>query len=305
MEKRFTGLIAAVFTPMCEDGSLNLSQVPPIVEHLIRTRVSGIFACGTTGEGPSLSSEERSATAAAYVEAAAGKLPVIVQVGHNSLAESRALASHAQAIGADAISATPPAYFKFEAPKILVDCLAEISSAAPKLPLYYYHIPSMTGMDFDVVEFLRLASERLPKLAGIKFSDSAIPKFQAAVEFENRRFDVLFGSDEMLLSGLCAGAAGAVGSTYNFAGPLYRRIIDAFDRGDINEARRCQGLSIEMVRILCRYRIHPALKAAMKLIGLDCGPNRLPLVTLTGDESQAMKKDLNGIGFFDWALSKE
>jgi len=109
MEKRFTGLIAAVFTPMCKDGSLNLGQVPPIVEHLTGTEVSGIFVCGTTGEGPSLSSEERRATAAAYVKAAAAKLPVMVQVGHNSLAESHGLASHAQAIGADAISAMPPA----------------------------------------------------------------------------------------------------------------------------------------------------------------------------------------------------
>lgn len=199
----------------------------------------------------------------------------------------------------------PAGHTKFEAINTLVDCLADISSAAPKLPLFYYHIPSMTGMDFDMVEFLRRASERLPKLAGIKFSDSAIPKFQAAVEFENRRFDVLFGSDEMLLSGLCAGATGAVGSTYNFAGPLYRQLIDAFDHGDINEARRCQGLSVEMVRILRRYRIQSALKATMKLIGVDCGPCRLPLVTLTDDELQAMKKELDGIGFFDWAMPKE
>ncbi len=122
------------------------------------------------------------------------------------------------------------------------------------------------------------------------------------MEFENRRFDVLFGSDEMLLSGLCVGATGAVGSTYNFAGPVYRRLIDAFDRGDINEARRCQALSVEMVRILRRYRIQSALKAAMKLIGLDCGPTRLPLVTLTDDELQAMKEELGAVGFFDWAL---
>jgi len=302
MEKRFTGLIAAVFTPMCEDGSLNLSQVRPIAEHLIRTQVSGMFVCGTTGEGPSLSSEERRATAAAYVEAAAGKLPVMVQVGHNSLAESRVLASDAQAIGADAISAIPPAYFKFEAIKTLVDCLVEISSAAPKLPLFYYHIPSVTGMDFDMVEFFRQARGRLPTLAGIKFSDSAIPKFQAAAEFENRRFDVLFGSDEMLLSGLCAGATGAVGSTYNFAGPLYRRLIDAFDRGDIDEARKYQALSVEMLRILFRYGIRPALKAVMKLIGLDCGPARLPLGKLTQDQLQAMKEELGAIGFFHWAL---
>lgn len=305
MEKCFSGLIAAVFTPMSKDGSLNLAQVPSVVEHLVRTGINGIFVCGSTGEGPSLSSEERRATAEAYMEAAGGKLPVIVQVGHNSLAESSGLASHAQAIGADAISAIPPAYFKFGSMKILLDCLAEISSAAPNLSLFYYHIPSITGMDFDMAEFLREGDKRLPNLAGIKFSDSAIPKFQAAVEFENRRFDVLFGRDEMLLSALCAGAAGAVGSTYNFAGPLYRRLIDAFDRGDLDEARKCQALSVEMVRIFRRYSIQPALKAVMKLIGLDCGPTRLPLVTLTPEELQAMKKELAGIGFFDWTLPQE
>jgi len=82
---------------------------------------------------------------------------------------------------------------------------------------------------------------------------------------------------------------------------LYRRLIDAFDRGDIDEARKYQALSVEMVRILCRYGIRPALKAVMKLIGLDCGPARLPLVTLTDDELQAMKEELGAVGFFDWA----
>jgi N-acetylneuraminate lyase len=305
MENRYAGLIAAVFTPMGEDGSLNLGQIPSVVDHLVRAQIGGLYVCGTTGEGPSLSSEERRATATAYVEAAAGKLPVIVQVGHNSLTESRGLVSHAETIGADAVSAMPPAYFKFESLKTLIDCLAEIASAAPKLPLFYYHIPSMTGMDFDMVEFLRECSKRLPNLAGIKYSHLAVDEYQACLELENRRFDVLFGRDEMLLSALCVGAAGAVGSTYNFAGPLYRRIIDAFARGDLREARRCQALSVEMVRILCRYRGQPAFKAAMKLIGPDCGPNRLPLETLTSEELQAMKNELAGIGFFDWASNAD
>ena len=305
MQHDYTGLFAAAFTPMHQDGSLNLAQIQPIVDYLVRAQISGLYVCGSTGEGPSLSSDERRAVAAAYVEAVRlrrSKLPVIVQVGHNSLAEARALASHAETIGADAISAMPPSYFKFRSLETLIDCLSEIASAAANLPLFYYHIPSVTGLDFDMVEFLHRGRKRLPNLAGIKYSDASIDEYQACLRFVNQRFSVLFGCDEMLLSALCVGAAGAVGSTYNFAGPLYQRIIEAFKQGDLNEAQRCQALAVDMIRILYCYRGQPALKAAMKLIGLDCGPNRLPLETLKPEELEAMQEDLKKIGFFDWAL---
>ena len=305
MQDGFTGLFAAVFTPMCGDGSLNLTQIQPIVDYLLRAQISGLYVCGSTGEGPSLSSEERRAVAAEYVKAAAGKLPVIVQVGHNSLTEACALASHAQAIGADAISALPPSYFKFSSLETLIDCLNEISSAATNLPFFYYHIPCLTGMDFDMAEFLRRACKCLPNLAGIKYSNTAIHEYQACLRFEPQRLSILFGYDEMLLSALAVGAAGAVGSTYNFAGPLYNRIIKAFKNGDLTEAQRCQALSVDMIRILSRYRGQPAFKATMKLIGFDCGPNRLPLETLTPQELKTMKSELDEIGFFDWALPQE
>jgi N-acetylneuraminate lyase len=305
MQNLYTGLFAAVFTPMCRDGSLNLTQIQPMVDYLLRTQISGLYVCGSTGEGPSLSSDERRAVAVAYVEAAAGKLPVVVQVGHNSLAEARALASHAQAIGADAISALPPSYFKFGSLETLIDCLNEISSAATKLPFFYYHIPYLTGMDFDMAEFLRRACKRLPNLAGIKYSDTSIDGYQACLRFSPKRFSILFGYDEMLLSALAVGSTGAVGSTYNFAGPLYNRIIKAFDRGDLTEAQKCQALAVDMIRILSRYRGQPAFKAAMKLIGFDCGPTRLPIETLTPQELKAMKAELDEIGFFDWAMSQE
>lgn len=200
MQDSYIGLFAAVFTPMCRDGSLNLAQIQPMVDYLVRAQISGLYVCGSTGEGPSLSSEERRTVAAAYVEAASGKLPVVVQIGHNSLAEARALASHAQAVGADAISAMPPSYFKFSSLDTLIDCLSEIASATTNLPFFYYHIPSLTGMDFDMVEFLRLGCKRLPNLAGIKYSDTSIDGYQACLRFAPQRFSILFGCDEMLLS---------------------------------------------------------------------------------------------------------
>lgn len=300
MEQPLTGLIAAAFTPMRADGTLDLDRVGPMTDRLIREGVSAIFACGSTGESASLTTEEREAAAKAFVDAAAGRLPTIVHVGHCSLTDARRLAVHAQKIGAAAVSACPPWYFKPASVEILVDCLAEITTAIPDLPFYYYNIPSMTGVNLDMVELLRQASRRLPNFAGIKYTAKTVDEYQALLDLEGGRFNILYGRDEMLLSGLAVGAQGAIGTTYNFAAPLFRRIIDAFKRLDLTAAAKDQARAVEMIRIVLRYRGLPAMKALMGLIGDDCGAPRLPLAKLTADQVAQMRKELEAIGFFDW-----
>jgi N-acetylneuraminate lyase len=182
----------------------------------------------------------------------------------------------------------------------LVRCLAEITAGAPELPFYYYHIPSMTGVNLSMVELLRQGSERLPSLVGLKYSASTVYELQLCAGLEDGRFNLLFGSDEMLLSALCIGVEGAVGTTYNFAAPLFNRIISAFERNDMAEAQRCQGLAALMVATILKHGVQPAFKAVMGLIGLDCGPTRLPLVGLAPAQIEALRQDLERIGFFEW-----
>ena len=300
MEYRLTGLIAATYTPMREDGSLRLEQVPPMVDHLERAGVNGLYICGSTGEGMSLSGDERRTVAEAYVRAAKGRLSTVIQVGHNSLAEAAQLAAHAQAIGADAVSAAAPSYFKVNSIDVLADCMAEIASGAPALPFYYYHIPVLTGVALDMVDFLPLAAERIANLAGMKYTAPTVHEYQACLHLENARFDCLWGCDEMVLSALAVGARGAVGSTYNIAAPLYRRIMEAFDRGDRAEARRLQSLSVRMIRAIYRYPFHPAMKQILAMLGIECGPCRLPQPQLTQSQVDQLRTDLTDIGFFEW-----
>jgi N-acetylneuraminate lyase len=299
-----TGIVPAVYTPMHEDGSINFDMIMPIVEFLLHDSVSALYVCGSTGEGPSLSTDERVAVTDAYLEAVADRLPVIVQVGHNSLKQAYRLAKHAQKSGAAAISAVPPTYFKIDSLDVLLNCLGEITSGAPDLPFYYYHIPRLTAVQIDVVEFLRLGAQSLPTLHGVKYSTFTMWEFQGCIDLDDGRFNMLFGSDEMLLSGLVVGAHGAVGSTYNFAAPLYNRIIAAFKRDDIKEARRLQGLSVKMIQPLNKHGSlnsnSPSLKAMMKLVGLDCGPMRLPHIALSPDKVGALRRDMEEIGFFEW-----
>jgi len=199
------------------------------------------------------------------------------------------------------ISATAPSYFKVGSIGLLTDCMAEIAAAAPKLPFYYYHIPTLTGAALDMPTFLQTAGPRIPNLVGIKYTSPTVHEYQACLELDNGRFDIPWGCDEMLLSALIAGAGAAIGSTYNIAAPLYQRIIAAFQAGQWTEARRLQGLSVHMVRTIAQWPFHSAMKEILKLLGEDCGACRLPQPRLTPEQTNELRAALDAIGFFDWA----
>ena len=302
MSKKFAlrGLVAATFTPMHADGSLNLAMTGPMIERLLAGKVSAAFACGTTGECASLTSEERRQTLSAFIDAAAGRMPVIAHVGHSALADSCELAAHAQAVGAAAVATTPPYYFKPDSVAALVDCMAQIAAAAPDLPFYYYHIPHLTGVTLSMEAFLRQAADRIPNLVGIKYTAPTVYEFQTCAAFDNSRFDLLFGCDEMLLSGIAAGAQGAVGSTYNLAPRLYHRILECFESGQIEEARRLQLLSARMVDVVRAFGPLPALKAMLSLVDCDFGPTRMPLAALTPEKIATLRQQLDELGFLEW-----
>jgi N-acetylneuraminate lyase len=301
MKFRLNGLVAATFTPMHDDGSLDLDRVAGLVEHIAAIGVGALFVGGSTGEGSCLTIDERKEALEAYVEASAGRLPLVAHVGHESLAEARGLTEHARSCGVDAIAAAPSAYFKAKTVEILCACLEEITSVAPELPFYYYHIPSLTGVALDMARLLELADERLPSFAGLKFSDLDYDMLRACTAYGDGKYEVVFGSDENLIHGLEAGCRGAIGSTYNFLAPAYLKILAAFDSGDLDEARRLQECVRAMVLAMLEYQSPlSSLKAVMGLVGQPCGPSRLPNVAMTAKETEELRERLAGTEFFEW-----
>lgn len=296
---KITGLIAATFAAYNEDGSINLSIIPNIVDKMANDGLSGVFICGTNGEGPNLTIQERMDIAEAYVKAANKRILVLVHVGHSSIAECRKLAAHAEQIGADAISSVAAFYFKPNGIQNLVESMAEIASAAPKTPFYYYNIPTLTGVALDMVYFLEQAEKAIPTLAGIKYTASTLHEYQACLNYKNGKFDILFGYDEMLLPALAVGAKGAIGSTYTFAAPLYLKVMQLYQEGRAEEAAAMQLNSVNMVRCLVKYPPIPAQRAIMKMEGLELGKCRLPLVPLSEAEEQQFKASLEAIDFFN------
>lgn len=300
--ERLTGLIAAVFTPMSDDGEIDLGRIEPLAAALAKGPLTGVLACGTTGECLSLTVDERMKVTERWVAAAGERLVVLAHVGHNSLPAARALAAHAGKIGARGIAAFAPSYFRPENVHELTAFCGEIASAAPNLPFYYYHIPSMTGVHLPVYDFFRAASGRIGNLAGAKYTHEDLMDFGRCLRLDGGRFDMLFGRDEFLLSALALGARGAVGTTYGFAAPVYADILNAFDSGDLDAAAEKQALAMELVTLFRQFGGLPAAKAIMKMIDLDCGRARLPLRDLPEQELRRFRARLEEIGFFDYCV---
>ena len=224
-----------------------------------------------------------------YVASAAGKVPVIVQVGHNCLETAIELARHAQQINADIISANCPSYFKISDHETLLNFVEQLAAAALDKPFYYYHIPALTGSQINIVEFLDAAADRIPNLRGLKYTDTRLHEFQQCLRLRNHHFDCVWGCDEMLLGALATGAEAAIGSTYNVAAPIYQKLINAFIEGDIDTARNCQWKSIRIIDRMYQFPFHPAMKWLLSHQGFSMGHCRLPHPPLVAKDLEQLE----------------
>ncbi|KAL9963931.1 hypothetical protein ACROYT_G027487 [Oculina patagonica] len=300
--KKIEGAIAATLTPFNKSGEVNLSAVDEYARHLEKENIKGLFVTGTTGESTLLTVEERKKLAEKWIQAGKDRFDhVIVQVGTSNLQDSQELARHAENIGATAIGLMATTFFTPKSVDDLVEYVRLVAECAPNTPLFYYHIPAWTHVQFLMEDFLKAAMPKIPTLAGIKFTSIDMFDLGRCLVFCDEKFQILFGGDEILLSALAMGARATVGGTYNFAGKLHSRIIDAFNKGDIETARKEQYRSQAMVKLYLKYGGTPvAGKAIMRFLGLDLGPGRSPNAQLSQSQEIELREELDKIGFFTW-----
>ncbi|MEM9383213.1 MAG: dihydrodipicolinate synthase family protein [Planctomycetota bacterium] len=298
----FTGLVAAPHTPFRDEegvgGALALEVVPALAEHLASAGVSGVFVAGATGEGASLGADEKRDLFEAWAEAGpANGLRVIAQVGGESVREAERLAEHVGGLeGVEALGAIAPTFHRPTTAEIVARCLAQVADACPSKPLYYYDIPALTGLAFTAHELARAFEEHVPGLRGIKCSRYEGWHVQDYLRANGGKYDVLCGTDEALLSALALGVRGAVGSTYNFAAPLFRAIMDRHEEGEVEAARALQARSIDIVRALSSYGYVGASRALMEHLGVPVGPPRLPIAGLGAAQRDALLRWLDAVG---------
>lgn len=299
MNTHLTGLIAAPFTPMNRNGSINTALIPAYYQFLKSNGVTGAFICGSTGEGVSLTLAEKKEIASAWANCSRNdpEFKVMMFLGGTCISDCIDLAKHSRDIGLYAVSFTSPFYFKPASVEMLAQCCIEIANAVPDMPFYYYHIPVLTGVGYPMLDLLKAIDGKLPNFAGIKYTHEDFMDFQSCLNYQNGRYDMLWGRDENLLSALAIGAKGGVGSTFNYAAPLYYELIDAFNNQDMQKAARLQQKSIDMIRLLGKYGGISVGKSYMKLVGIDCGTFRLPVKNMTDAQFEAFKSDVALLDF--------
>jgi len=290
--RRFVGLIAPVINALKPDGSLNLDIIDQYVELLIKNKVTGAFVCGTAGEGTSLTLIERKQVLQKWVEASKKRVEIIAHIGTNCIEDAKDLARHAESVGADAVALVAPHYIRPDSVDALVSFNKEVAAACPKTPFFYYHFPGITYVNFSAISFLERASKVIPNLQGIKFTHHDYYDFGLCVEYENGKYDILNGFEHVLIAGLALGCSGGIGITFSLIGPHYEKIFKAFAANDNALARKEHQRGVHFYQILNKYGLIRAHKVALRLLGLEMGPVRLPLVDMNEAETKAMVKEL-------------
>lgn len=293
------GLIAAPFTPMDSKGDINVAVIPSYYKFLRSNGITGAFICGSTGEGVSMTTDEKKAVAEAWAECTSGDkdFKVMTLVGGNSLADCKELAKHAKEAGLYGVSFTSPSYFKPAKVSTLAQMCHEIAAVVPDMPFYYYHIPVLTHVSFLMIDLLKAVDDIVPNFAGIKYTHEDFMDYQSCINFADGKYDMLWGRDENMLSALAVGAKGGVGSTFNYAAPLYYQLIKAYENGEMEKAAQLQQKSIDMICLLGKYGGISVGKAYMRLVGIDCGKFRLPVQNMTEEQFENFKLDVAALGF--------
>lgn len=293
--ERMKGIIPALITPYTESGAINEPVTRQLIQHLLGKGVGGFYLSGSTGEGFLQTPDERKAFLELVIDEVKGAAPVIAHVGTMDTATSVELTRHAADAGADAVSAVAPFYYKHGLEQVRGHYL-DIAGAAD-IPLIIYHFPAMTGVQASASFYAELAKE--PNIAGVKFTSMNAFELQQLIDACGKDFFVFNGPDEACLSGLVMGCVGAIGSTYNIMPGKFVALYDAFQRGELAEARRIQGEVNAVIAELLKYDFIAFEREILKLQGFDVGQARKPIQRLTGEQQAAIRAFASGHAFLE------
>lgn len=276
---KFQGIMPALITPLNADESINTAVLADLLEGLLAKGVDGFYVAGATGEGLALRPAERRVLAEETIRIVAHRKPCIIQVASTDFSEAVALAKHAEAIGAEAISATAPIFFKYDENDVYnyYKALAD----AVHIPLMMYYSP-MANFPMDA-KFAARCFE-IDNVTAIKWTS---PNYYQMMELKNMthgEMNIINGPDEMLLMGLNAGADGGIGSTYNVMPEMYLRVFNSFRAGDIATATATQRKVASIVTELIRHPVIPSVKAVLEEMGYAVGQATFPMKRLTETE---------------------
>lgn len=291
MAKKFSGIFNAIVTPFTKKGELDEAAMASLADFQIKAGIDGLYACGSTGEGVSMTLAQRKRVAEICVERSGGRITVMTQVGDEAIENVRELAKHAEDIGIDGIAALTPYYYKPDDDAVL-GYYSEIGKFTD-LPLFIYHIPQFTGLTLSARTIARIMNE-VPSVKGIKDSSGDFKHLLEILYYRPKGITVFSGSDEYALAGLISGMEGCVTGYASAFPELYVKLYGMFREGKIEKALELQE-RITMIKNHLKSPPIQAIKEAVKLRGINGGFVKKPLRFMTASEVRELKRALTSL----------
>lgn len=280
----FTGACTALVTPFL-NGKVNYPMLEQLLRRQMDAGIRAVVICGTTGESPTLSDEEKLEMFRRAKKYAGDRCMIIAGTGSNCTEHSVALSRSAEAVGADALLVVSP-YYNKATPEGLTAHYSAIASSV-HIPVVIYNVPSRTGVDIPVSVYRCLS--QLPNIAGVKEASTDISKIAKIRAVCPKEFAVWSGNDDQAVAVMALGGAGVISVLSNVMPVQTQLMAQAALDGDFDTAADLQLQLLPLIQLLfCEVNPIP-VKAAMKLIGYDCGECRLPLTPMTRENLEKLK----------------
>lgn len=290
-DKRLLGLVIPMITPMNEDGTVDDASLKSFVNFLADAKVNALYPNGTNGESLLLSKEEREHIAEVIAETNAERIPLFIQCGSMTTAETASHAQHAVKIGADGVGVMSPAFFSMDEESLYQYYKAVVEGLPEGFPVYVYNIPGCTTNDVKPALLHRLMKDFPKNFVGIKYSNSDLMRVEDYLNTDGRKPELLIGCDSLFLQCLATGGVGTVSGPGSIFYERFERLYRQFQEGDFQGAMETQRKIVETDRKLAGIPGIPALKTLLMLRGvIRCDACRAPHRPLSAAEKQKLEE---------------
>lgn len=290
---KFKGIMPALITPLNEDGkTVNEESARGLIEYLINQGADGFYVLGSTGEGLVLDESERMKMLEISVDQVRGRKPIICHTAAMNFSEAVRLSKHAEKVGADALSAIPPIFFHYRDEDIYN--YYKSLAGSTNLPFVMYNHPSANGgMSAETVAKIF----EIDNITGVKWTVNNYYEMMRLKDITNGEINIINGPDEMLISGLAAGADAGIGTTYNVMLPQYLKIYKYFTEGNVEEARKIQYKVNRVIKCMAKNEVISAVKSMCSLLGFPAGEATYPLRNMQGEGISELQSELSELGW--------
>lgn len=281
-------LLTAMVTPFNQEGEIDYPATGNLLEHLIENGTDAVVVAGTTGESPTLSTEEKIDLFQYVVKEVNGRIPVIAGTGSNDTRSSIELTKKAEALGVDGIMVVAP-YYNRPSQAGLYEHFRVIAEAT-SLPVMLYNIPGRTSVNIDVDTIVALS--KIENITSVKEASADLDAMAEIIERTDDDFLLYSGDDSLTLPVLAIGGKGTVSVSAHVVGNEMKAMIKAFSSGSLQEAASLHRKLLSVFKAIFSAPSPTPLKAALNLIEVPVGEVRLPLIPLTEEQLAYVKQNI-------------